>query len=79
MPQSNDRTIVSCSGDGMVMCTELTSDASQIPKNDNLKSFNCHNNGTTYEVMTVPTERHTFMSCGEDGTVRLFDLRTTSR
>lgn len=78
MPQSNDRTIVSCSGDGMVMCTELTSDASQIPKNDNLKSFNCHNNGTTYEVMTVPTERHTFMSCGEDGTVRLFDLRTTS-
>lgn len=36
--------------------------------------FNCHN-GTTYEVATMPDEPHTFLSCGEDATVRLFDLR----
>lgn len=73
MPQSNDRCIVSCSGDGIVLYTELTS----LPKNDyTLNYFNCHNSGTTYEVITVPTEPHSFMSCGEDGTVRLFDLRT---
>ncbi|GBP03395.1 DDB1- and CUL4-associated factor 6 [Eumeta japonica] len=33
---------------------------------------------TTYEVLTVPTEPRSFMSCGEDGTVRLFDLRQIS-
>lgn len=41
--------------------------------------FNCHSNGTTYEVLTVPTETKSFMSCGEDSTVRLFDLRRISK
>jgi nuclear receptor interaction protein len=36
--------------------------------------FNCHS-GTTYEVITVPNDPHSFLSCGEDGTVRWFDLR----
>lgn len=45
----------------------------------NLNYFNCHGNGTTYEVLTVPTEPKSFMSCGEDGTVRFFDLRQVSR
>lgn len=37
--------------------------------------FNCHV-GTTYEVATIPNDPYTFMSCGEDYTVRCFDLRT---
>lgn len=41
--------------------------------------FNCHSTGTTYEVLTVPSERNRFMSCGEDGTVRLYDLSQISR
>lgn len=45
----------------------------------NLNYFNCHSSGTTYEVLTVPSEPNSFMSCGEDGTVRLFDLRQISR
>ena len=27
------------------------------------------------QIMTVPQDPHTFLSCGEDGTVRWFDLR----
>lgn len=28
------------------------------------------------QIMTVPNDPYTFLSCGEDGTVRWFDLRT---
>lgn len=40
--------------------------------------FNCHS-GTAYEVATIPYDPHSFLSCGEDGTVRWFDLRVKSR
>lgn len=79
--KTDDRSIVSCSGDGIVLYTQLTSQ----PFTDanlgaaNLNYFNCHSTGTTYEVLTIPTESNSFMSCGEDGTVRLFDLRKISR
>ncbi len=32
--------------------------------------------GTVYELLSVPDDPHTFLSCGEDGTVRWFDTRT---
>lgn len=114
MPQTNDQSIVSCSGDGIVLHTELmapylkrckgkrfggwnnpvrsgisanngSQDDSEsyiyerITENDaNIGCFNCHKTGTTYEVLTIPGESKSFMSCGEDGTVRLFDLRLIS-
>ena len=31
------------------------------------------------QVLTVPHDPNTFLSCGEDGTVRWFDLRTKTR
>lgn len=40
--------------------------------------FNCHS-GTTYEIATVPLEPNSFLSCGEDCTVRLFDLRVKDK
>lgn len=76
MPQSGDRGIVSCSGDGIVLYTELTTAASVKYKNAastgthlhgsdandaNLNYFNCHNSSTTFEVLTVPTEPNSFM------------------
>lgn len=76
MPQSNDCGIVSCSGDGIVLYTELTAAASAKYQNSssqsphqqgsdandaNLNYFNCHSSGTTYEVLTVPTEANSFM------------------
>lgn len=78
MPQSGDRGIVSCSGDGIVLYTELTTAASEkyyrkssgstsphrhgSDANDaSLNYFNCHSSGTTYEILTVPTEPNSFM------------------
>ncbi|XP_055911953.1 DDB1- and CUL4-associated factor 6-like [Eupeodes corollae] len=88
MPHSNDSEIISCSGDGVVLHTELMSpymrrinegqDGDLYENKAKLMCFNCHKNGTTYEVMTVPREPKSFMTCGEDGTVRLFDLRQNS-
>ncbi|XP_017492608.1 PREDICTED: DDB1- and CUL4-associated factor 6-like [Rhagoletis zephyria] len=107
MPRTDGHSIVSCSGDGIVLHTELlapyirrqkttpsnninsaiTSTRNVDPMlpiyehNENeakLSFFNCHKSGTTYEVLTIPSEPRSFMSCGEDGTVRLFDLRQTS-
>lgn len=75
----DDTSIVSCSGDGIVLYTQLTSQPFNDTNAANLNYFNCHSTGTTYEVLTIPTESNSFMSCGEDGTVRLFDLRKISR
>ncbi|XP_076174952.1 DDB1- and CUL4-associated factor 6 isoform X2 [Ptiloglossa arizonensis] len=69
LPNSGDHRIVSCSGHGTILYTDL------MRKTETFHNqFNCHN-GTTYEVATMPDEPHTFLSCGEDATVRLFDLR----
>ena len=38
-------------------------------------TFTCHS-GTSYELLTVQGDPNSFLSCGEDGTVRWFDLRT---
>uniref|UniRef100_A0A336LFT1 CSON004855 protein n=1 Tax=Culicoides sonorensis TaxID=179676 RepID=A0A336LFT1_CULSO len=77
----NDRRIVSCSGDGIVAYTDLTyPPVSQDQINEaNLNYFNCHSNSTTYEILTIPTESEIFLSCGEDTTIRLYDLRKESK
>lgn len=75
MPQSDNQGVVSCSGDGAVLYTNLMAPTTNP---DHLHLFNCHSN-TTYEVLTLPLEPATFLSCGEDNTVRLFDLRQASR
>jgi nuclear receptor interaction protein len=67
-----DVKVVSCSGDGMAIFTNL-----ERPDTSLVNIFNCHF-GTAYEVTTVPNDPHTFLSCGEDGTVRWFDLRVKS-
>lgn len=69
LPNSGDHRIVSCSGDGIILYTDLMR---KVKTSSN--RFNCHS-GTTYEVVTIPGEPHSFLSCGEDGTVRFFDLR----
>ncbi|XP_060063291.1 DDB1- and CUL4-associated factor 6-like [Ylistrum balloti] len=72
LPASGDKQIVSCSGDGKIYHTE-------VERADTYTSnlFDCHF-GTTYEVLVVPNESSLFLSCGEDGTVRWFDLRAKS-
>lgn len=48
------------------------------PKETFKNQFCCHI-GTTYEVITIPNDPNSFLSCGEDGTARLFDLRVRTR
>ncbi|XP_033303366.1 DDB1- and CUL4-associated factor 6-like isoform X3 [Bombus bifarius] len=69
LPNSGDHRIVSCSGDGIILYTDLIRRTKTFHN-----QFNCHV-GTTYEIATIPGEPHNFLSCGEDGTVRWFDLR----
>ncbi|XP_061091752.1 DDB1- and CUL4-associated factor 6-like isoform X2 [Conger conger] len=71
MPCTSDQQIVSCSGDGVIYYTN-TEKSSELNKQC---QFTCHY-GTAYEIMTVPNDPYTFLSCGEDGTVRWFDVRT---
>lgn len=71
MPHTNDQEIVSCSGDGIIYYTNTEKSAEY----NRQCQFTCHY-GTAYEIMTVPNDPYTFLSCGEDGTVRWFDLRT---
>ncbi|XP_071800939.1 DDB1- and CUL4-associated factor 6-like isoform X1 [Asterias amurensis] len=73
MPCCNDSQIISCSGDGQISFNNVENTAQH---GQNI--FNCHY-GTAYEVVTIPNDPNTFLSCGEDGTVRWFDLRTKSR
>ncbi|KAM6934668.1 DDB1- and CUL4-associated factor 6 [Xenentodon cancila] len=71
MPHTNDQEIISCSGDGIIYYTHTE----KSPDYNRQCQFTCHY-GTAYEIMTVPNDPYTFLSCGEDGTVRWFDLRT---
>ncbi|XP_057707823.1 DDB1- and CUL4-associated factor 6 isoform X2 [Corythoichthys intestinalis] len=70
MPHTNDQEIISCSGDGILYYTHTEKSADF----NRQCQFTCHY-GTAYEIMTVPNDPYTFLSCGEDGTVRWFDLR----
>ncbi|XP_075250531.1 DDB1- and CUL4-associated factor 6-like isoform X2 [Convolutriloba macropyga] len=70
LPFSDDAKIVSCSGDGQLMYTEVLR-----PDTYGSFRFTCHQ-GSTANVETIEQEPNSFMSCGEDGTVRLFDIRT---
>ncbi|XP_060689553.1 DDB1- and CUL4-associated factor 6 isoform X1 [Hemiscyllium ocellatum] len=70
LPHTNDKQIISCSGDGVIFYTDTERDA----ESNRQSQFNCHY-GTAYEIMTVPNDPYTFLSCGEDGTVRWFDVR----
>ena len=73
LPDSSDAKIVSCSGDGMILYTDLE----RVAETQECV-FSCHTS-PAYEILTVPGDRNTFLSCGEDCTVRWFDLRTKEK
>uniref|UniRef100_A0A0A9YTF5 DDB1-and CUL4-associated factor 6 n=2 Tax=Lygus hesperus TaxID=30085 RepID=A0A0A9YTF5_LYGHE len=73
LPYSGDTGIVSCSGDGMILHTDIL----RTEETHN-NIFTCHI-GTTYEISTIPDDPNCFLSCGEDCTVRCFDLRTKQK
>ncbi|XP_059177902.1 DDB1- and CUL4-associated factor 6-like [Physella acuta] len=70
LPGSMDREVVSCSGSGEIFYTDVDREDTY-----GTNRFDCHF-GTAYKLLVVPNEAATFLSCGDDGTVRFFDLRT---
>ncbi|RUS73153.1 hypothetical protein EGW08_019095 [Elysia chlorotica] len=69
MPCSMDKQVVSCSGSGEIFFTDIEREDT-YGKN----RFDSHF-GSAYKLLVVPNEASTFLSCGDDGTVRFFDLR----
>ncbi|XP_020874360.1 DDB1- and CUL4-associated factor 8 isoform X1 [Arabidopsis lyrata subsp. lyrata] len=70
MPFSDDRTIVTCAADGMVR-------RASILEGDKVEtSFLGLHQGRAHKLCIEPGNPHIFYTCGEDGLVQRFDLRT---
>lgn len=72
LPGTGDEKIVSCSGDGVIIHTDLNR-----PETTYKNIFDCHEE-SVYDVATVPHDPNTFLSCSHDTTVRWYDLRVKS-
>ena len=60
LPETNDRRVVSCSGDGIIFHTNL--DRTQH-LHDQEGCFTCHGSATAYEVRVLPHTPDLFLSC----------------
>ncbi|CAH2076710.1 unnamed protein product [Thlaspi arvense] len=70
MPFSDDRTIVTCAADGMVRR------ASILESGKVETSLLGSHQGRAHKLCIEPGNPHIFYTCGEDGLVQRFDLRT---
>ncbi|XP_075586709.1 DDB1- and CUL4-associated factor 6-like isoform X2 [Dermatophagoides farinae] len=69
LPGTDDMKIVSCSGDGVIIYTDLNR-----PETTYQNIFDCQDE-SVYDIVTVPNDPHTFLTCSHDNTVRWYDLR----
>ncbi|KAJ6840413.1 DDB1- and CUL4-associated factor 8-like [Iris pallida] len=72
MPYTNDRTIVTCGGDGEVRHTQI------LESGEGSTMLLAEHEGRAHKLAIEPGSPHIFYSCGEDGLVQHFDLRTQS-
>lgn len=72
MPFTDDRTIVTSAADGQVRLGQI-SENGQV----HTKKLGKHH-GRVHKLAVEPGSPHIFYSCGEDGLVQHFDLRTNS-
>ncbi|CAG8565430.1 8397_t:CDS:2, partial [Cetraspora pellucida] len=79
MSHTDDRHIVSCSADGIVMFTDLSDYLAKSPSHSwhPLPAFRCHD-GMAFEVMPDPVDPHIFFSCADDGLINRYDLRIST-
>lgn len=72
MPLTDDRTIVTAAADGQVRL-------GQVLENGNVKTKKLgKHHGRVHKLAIEPGSPHIFYSCGEDGLVQHFDLRSNS-
>ncbi|XP_020588560.1 DDB1- and CUL4-associated factor 8-like [Phalaenopsis equestris] len=72
MPFTDDRIIVSCAADGEVRHTQIA-DGGKVAT-----TLLGQHEGRAHRLAIEPGSSHIFYSCGEDGLVQHFDLRTKS-
>ncbi len=60
LPETNDRRVVSCSGDGVIFHTNFDRPNSS---HSNEGCFTCHGAATAYEVRVIPRTPNLFFSC----------------
>lgn len=72
MPFTDDRIIVSCAADGEVRHTQIL-DGGKVAT-----TLLGQHEGRAHRLAIEPGSSHIFYSCGEDGLVQHFDLRTKS-
>lgn len=70
MPYTDDRTIVTCAADGEVRIAKIQ-DGGDVPT-----SLLGEHDGRAHKLAIEPGSPYIFYSCGEDGLVQHFDLRT---
>ncbi|TPX31366.1 hypothetical protein SmJEL517_g05276 [Synchytrium microbalum] len=75
MPATGDAVVLCCAGDGDVKVIDISIGASR----QTLRStYSCFRDRAK-RIVTTPGDPNVFIACGEDGTVRRFDLRTPHR
>ncbi|KAG8083927.1 hypothetical protein GUJ93_ZPchr0010g7943 [Zizania palustris] len=72
MPYTNDQTIVTCSADGEVRLAKIE-DGGDVPT-----TLLGDHRGRAHKLAIEPGSPYIFYSCGEDGLVQHFDLRTNT-
>ncbi|KAK8916080.1 hypothetical protein KSP39_PZI022699 [Platanthera zijinensis] len=72
MPYTEDHTIVSCAADGEVRHTQILGGGQVVT------TLLGQHEGRAHRLAIEPGSPHIFYSCGEDGLVQHFDLRTKS-
>lgn len=72
MPESGNRTVVSCAADGQVRVASIPegTGGARVETRKLAK-----HQGRAHKLALEPGSAHCFYSCGEDGEVRHFDLR----
>uniref|UniRef100_A0A1D1Y1C5 DDB1-and CUL4-associated factor 8 n=1 Tax=Anthurium amnicola TaxID=1678845 RepID=A0A1D1Y1C5_9ARAE len=72
MPFSDDRTVITSAADGQIRLGKISEDG-----RSNTKKLGTHR-GRVHKLAIEPGSPHIFYSCGEDGFVRHFDLRSST-
>jgi nuclear receptor interaction protein len=75
IPNSNDEKLISASASGEIFMTNITRSLTE----NSLNKFACHGDKTCFELRTFQQDPFIFMSCGQDGTIKWFDLRQSSK
>lgn len=75
MPKTNSEKLISCAADGSLFLTDINKTQYTNQKN----KFECHGDKACYEICNYIQDSQSFATCGQDGCVKLFDLRTTAK